>query len=133
MEQALAWVQTIMLLFWPVVWAPWAFVARGGLTFPMMGLWLVRGDGRPALRVQCAWRALLVWAPVTGLAVASVWLSAWYWSGWTGDGSDDWMLWASSAAWWLSLALLPLYTALAMWFPKRSLHDWLAGTYLVPR
>ena len=79
------------------------------------------------------WRALLVWAPVTGLAIASVWLNAWYWMRWTGDGSDVWMLWASSAAWWASLALLSFYAALAVWFPKRSLHDWLAGTYLVPR
>jgi hypothetical protein len=133
MEQAIAPIQTIMLLFWPVVWVVWAFLARGGLTFPLMGLWLVRGNGRPALRVQCAWRALLVWVPVTGFAIASVWLYSWYWLRWPGDGSDVWMLWASSAAWWASLALLPLYAALAIWFPRRSWHDWLAGTYLVPR
>jgi hypothetical protein len=133
MDQSIATVQTIMLLLWPVVWVAWAFLARGGLTFPMMGLGLVRGNGKPALRVQCAWRALLVWAPVTGFAIASVWLNAWYWMFWPGDGSDVWMLWASSAAWWASLALLPLYAALAIWFPRRSWHDWLAGTYLVPR
>jgi eukaryotic-like serine/threonine-protein kinase len=125
--------QTVLLLLGPMVWVVWAFLARGGLTFPMMGLWLVRGNGRPALRVQCAWRALLVWAPVAGLAIASVWLNAWYWMRWPGDGSDVWMLWASSAAWWASLSLLPLYAALAIWFPSRSWHDWLAGTYLVPR
>jgi eukaryotic-like serine/threonine-protein kinase len=127
------WTQTVLLLLWPVAWILWAFLTRGGLTFLLMGLSLVRGNGRPALRVQCAWRALLVWAPVTGLAVASVWLSASYWSHWTGDGSDGWMLWASSAAWWASLALLPLYVALALVFPRRAPHDWLAGTYLVPR
>jgi hypothetical protein len=43
------------------------------------------------------------------------------------------MLWASSAAWWTTLVLLPLYVALALIFPKRAPHDWLAGTYLVPR
>jgi eukaryotic-like serine/threonine-protein kinase len=99
----------------------------------MMGLGLVRGNGKPALRVQCAWRALLVWAPVTGLAIASVWLNAWYWMRWPGDGADVWMLWAASAAWWASLILLPIYAALALWFPTRSWHDRLAGTYLVPR
>ena len=129
----LAKIQTVLLLFWPAAWFLWAFLTRGGLTFPLMGLSLVRGNGRPALRVQCAWRALLVWAPVTGLAVASVWLNALYWSRWPGDGSDGWMLWASSTAWWASLAILPLFVALALWFPKRAPHDWLAGTHLVPR
>ncbi len=133
MDQAMARIQTILLLFWPAIWIVWAFLTRGGLTFHFLGLSLVRGNGRAALRVQCAWRALLVWAPVTGLAIASIWLSAWYWARWPGDGADAWMLWASSAAWWSSLALLPLYTVLAAWFPRRSLHDWLAGTYLVPR
>jgi eukaryotic-like serine/threonine-protein kinase len=132
-DEVMAWIQTILLLFWPVVWVVWAFVTRGGLTLPLMGLCLVRGNGRPALRVQCAWRALLVWAPVIGLALASIWLGAWYWSHWNDDGSNRWMLWASSVAWWASLALLPLYMALAIGFPRRSLHDWLAGTYLVPR
>ena len=119
--------------FWPAVWVVWAFVFRGGLSYRMMGLALVRGDGRPALRVQCAWRALLVWAPVTGLALASVWLDAAYWSAWPGDGARPWMLAAASAAWWAALALLPLYAATAVWLPRRSLHDWLAGTHLVPR
>jgi uncharacterized RDD family membrane protein YckC len=131
--RGLAWLQTIMVLFWPVIWIVWAFLFRGGLTFRMMGLSLVRGNGRPALRVQCAWRALLVWAPVVGLGVASVWLEAQYWLLWPGAGADAWLLWASSTAWWTAVALLPLYVAVAVWLPQRSLHDQLAGTYLVPR
>ena len=99
----------------------------------MMGLALVRGNGRPALRVQCAWRALLVWAPVAGLTLASVWLDAAYWSAWPSDAAQPWMLAASSAAWWAGLALLPVYAALAVWLPRRSMHDWLAGTHVVPR
>jgi len=129
----LAEVQTVMLLFWPAVWVLWAFVFRGGLSFPLTGLALVRRNGRPALRVQCAWRALLVWAPVTALAAGSVWLNAAYWIAWPGPDARPWMLWAASAGWWASLALLPLYAILAIWLPQQSLHDRLAGTYLVPR
>ena len=33
----------------------------------------------------------------------------------------------------LSVAVLPVYFALALWQPTRALHDRLAGTYLVPR
>jgi len=29
--------------------------------------------------------------------------------------------------------LLPAYGVLAVLFPRRGLHDWLTGTYLVPR
>ncbi len=132
-EEGAAWVQTIMLVFWPAVWVVWAFLFRGGLSFLLMGLTLVRGNGRPALRIQCAWRALLVWTPVVGLAVASVWLDAAYWSAWPDAAAQPWMLAASSAAWWAGLALLPVYAALAVWLPRRSLHDWLAGTHVVPR
>ncbi len=57
----------ICLLPWPALWVLWAFLARGGLSFRIMGISLVRSNGRPALRIQCAWRALLVWLPVTAL------------------------------------------------------------------
>ena len=124
----------MMLLFWPAVWVVWAFLARGGLSFRLTGLTLVRGNGRPALRVQCAWRALLVWAPVVGLSLASVWLDAAYWSRWDGGRFRPLdALRRSSAAWWAALALLPLYVGLALWRPGKAPHDWLAGTYLVPR
>ncbi|HEY7152877.1 MAG TPA: hypothetical protein VH575_02860 [Gemmataceae bacterium] len=54
----------------------WAFVARGEFSYRIAGIALVRHDGRPAWRLQCAWRALLVWAPVTGLLALSLWLFA---------------------------------------------------------
>ena len=80
----------------------------------MLGLSLVRADGRPAGRLRCAWRAVLVWPPVTTLH------ACWFWLGW-------------EPAWWAALALLLLYIVLALWSPEHSLHDRLAGTYLVPR
>ena len=33
----------------------------------------------------------------------------------------------------LALLLFPVYVALALWQPTRTVHDRLAGTYLVPR
>jgi hypothetical protein len=126
-------VQTIWLSVWPALWVLWAFVFRGGLSYRLSGLALVRGNGRPALRVQCAWRALLVWLPVVGLMAAGAFLEARYWSAWAGDGAPDWLLALANAAWWAALAVFPLYVFLALLSPRRAWHDRLAGTHLVPR
>src|SRR4030095_16431552 len=55
----------IALFFWPSIWVIWAFFWRGGLSYRIVQIALVRSNGRPAGRFQCAWRALLVWAPLT--------------------------------------------------------------------
>jgi eukaryotic-like serine/threonine-protein kinase len=123
----------IQLLFWPVIWVVWAFIWRGGFSLGWLGLALVRGDGRRAARWQCALRALLIWAPVTALWAASLALDIWYWSTWQADHPEAWAQWLSSGLWWAGLALLPLYALMALLFPRRGWHDWLAGTYLVPR
>jgi hypothetical protein len=118
----------------PVVWVLWAFLTHGGLSFRVMGLSLVRSDGRKASRTRCAWRAFLVWIPVFALLSVAVWLDQAYWEVWWYRTPPlRWILWISWSLWWLGLLLLPLYCALALWFPTRSLHDRLAGTYLVPR
>jgi hypothetical protein len=44
-----------------------------------------------------------------------------------------WVPWAAFALWWSAVVLLLSYFLLAYWLPTRSLHDRLAGTYLVPR
>jgi hypothetical protein len=129
----MAWVQTATAVFWPVLWVAWAFLFRGGFSFPVMGLALVRRDGRPAWRLQCAWRALCAWTPLVALATGSVWLDFAYWHAWPTGAASPRLLTASSVAWWACLVLLPVYAALALAFPTRSLHDRLSGTYLVPR
>jgi hypothetical protein len=124
----------LLFLAWPVVWIIWAFLWRGGLSFFFLGLALVRWDGRPAGRWQCAWRASVFWAPVAALVVLSLWLDALYWSEWSPDLSHVWLAWLAWLAWWGGLALLfPGYLILALRSPERALHDRLAGTYLVPR
>jgi eukaryotic-like serine/threonine-protein kinase len=102
-------VASIALLTWPILWVLWAFVARGGFSYRIAGLALVRRDGRPAARWQCARRALLVWLPVTALLIASVWLDAWYWMAWQPDDPRGWMLGLSQLTWWGGLGLLAVF------------------------
>jgi eukaryotic-like serine/threonine-protein kinase len=121
------------LAFWPVIWVLWAFVWRGGFSFSWMGLALARSDGRKAARWQCALRALLLWLPVFGLLAGAVWLDAWFWLSLPTGVPDPWLWWVSCGLWYGGVLLLPLYALLAIQFPLRGLHDWLVGTYLVPR
>jgi hypothetical protein len=119
--------------FFPAVWTVWAFVTRGGVNYWLHDMSLVRGDGRPAGRFHCAWRALLVWAPVAGLLWCSLALDHWYWTAiWKPGDPFPVIPWLSWILWWSGAALLPLWLALAIRFPQRGLHDYMAGTYLVP-
>jgi hypothetical protein len=113
----------LTLGFFPVLWVVWAFLFRGGLSLRLAGLALVRTDGRPALRVQAAWRALLVWGPV----LAVLFLTAWI------DTLAPELAWLCTALQGLVLLTLIGYAGLALRFPARGPHDWLAGTRLVPR
>lgn len=128
-----AGVLLVSLIAWPALWIAWAFLARGGFSYRLAGIALVRGDGRPAARLQCAWRAFLVWAPVTGLLVLSFWLEMRYWEEWELGKAPRWLLALASASWDAALLLLAAYVFLALWRPARTLHDRLSGTYLVPR
>jgi hypothetical protein len=124
------------LVFWPLAWVLWAFVTRGGLSYRLAGIALVRGDGRPASRLQCLARAFLVWAPVTALLVLSACLDEAYWSVWRVPAlraSHVWLELLSKVCWWAAWAVLAGCVALALRHPARSWHDRLAGTYLVPR
>jgi uncharacterized RDD family membrane protein YckC len=126
-------VEVLILLSWPTVWVVWAFVTRGGLSFWMLGLSLVRSDGRPALRLQCAWRALLVWLPVTGGLLLSAWCNATYWWRWSEATESPGLLWISWLTYWAAVGMVLADAGLCIWLPGRSLHDRLAGTYLVPQ
>jgi hypothetical protein len=131
--RVMAVIALIALLTWPILWIVWTFLWRGGISYRIVEIDLVRSDGRPALRLQCAWRAFLVWAPVTGLLLLSLWLQTRFWADWSEDNASLWLHTLSSALWYAALALLAAYVALAIARPTRSLHDRLAGTYLVPR
>jgi hypothetical protein len=113
----------LLVFFFPALWVVWAFVFRGGLGLRVAGLALVRSDGRNALRVQCAWRALVVWAPVVAPLLVIVWLDVYH----PAVAGLCVLLQA------LCVLLLIGYAVLALRFPRDCLHDRLAGTYLVPR
>src|SRR5262249_24121609 len=117
---ALSVARTVLWPF-PASLVAWAFLVRGGLSYSLMGIRILRRSGRKAWRLQCAWRALLVWAPVTALLVLSV------------QVNDTERFRLASAAWWLALAALAGYLVSAMRYPARGPHDVLAGTYLEPR
>lgn len=132
--------QTLPLLWtlaaWPIVWAVWAGLTRGGLSLRLAGITLVDRDGRPAARWRCCLRCLLTWLPVMLLLYISMWLDldrvarARY--GWTNEQIQlsGWLSWH---AWWLALLALPFYVLTAVLLPNRQPHDRLAGVYPVPR
>jgi len=65
----------------------------------------------------------LVWLPFVTL----LWLAGYMNERFAGAA---WLIHGLS---WLALGLLAGYVLLALRYPDRSLHDRLAGTYLVPR
>jgi hypothetical protein len=117
----------------PALWVASALLFRGGVIYPLMGLSLVRADGRRAGRLRCAWRALLVWAPLAGLLAGGILLDEWYWYAAPTGRGHAWVLWLAESLRWAALALLAVYPVLAIRSPRQCLHDRLAGTFLVPR
>jgi hypothetical protein len=111
------------LSLWPVLWMLGAFLFRGGVTLPLLGLGLVGPDGRKASRGRCAWRTLLVWAPVTLLLALSVWVAS----------RSAALAAPARGLWLLAAGLLVLYIVMALRSPACGPHDRLAGTTLVPR
>jgi hypothetical protein len=99
-----------------------ALLFRGGLSFVLAGLTLVRRDGRKAGRFRCAFRELLAWVPLIAVLVGCVWIQA-TWPWW---GFGRVVVTVASAA------ALVAAVAVAVRFPECGPHDRLAGTYVVP-
>jgi eukaryotic-like serine/threonine-protein kinase len=110
-------------VFFAASWMAWDFFTRGGFSLNFAGLGLARWDGRPAPRWRCAWRSLVVWVPVFGLLVASVWAQEVA----PTSGRACWVIYG------LALALLPIYAASALYSPSCGPHDRLSGLRVVPR
>jgi eukaryotic-like serine/threonine-protein kinase len=112
-----------LILMWPFLWAVGSFVLRGGVSYLVLGIAIVRNDGRKAGRLQCAARALIVWLPIALLLVASVWVQA---------HRPD-LVTLHATLWWGAVLLLIAYPFLALINPEQGLHDRWLGTRLVPR
>jgi hypothetical protein len=104
----------------------WVLMTRGGLTLPMMGLTLVRSDGSRASAWRCAWRGCVMWLPFYVLLTVPIIVSIVM-----EESSAGIIAWG--LAWVLAAVYLVGSAIVALLFPNRSLHDWLAGTYLVPK
>ena len=101
----------------------WSALTKGGALLGLTGLALVRGDGRPAERWRCAWRTLLVFAPVAAALAGCCWA----------DSRTPPRPSAAWAFWGAAVAVLASYPVLALASPAKSLHDRLAGTTVVPK
>ncbi|MBM3981670.1 MAG: hypothetical protein FJ304_15615 [Planctomycetes bacterium] len=99
-----------------------AALTRGGVSMLLAGVAVVRGDGRPASRRQCAGRAVIVWGPVAGLLLGSALLQV-YAPG---------LPYLAAGLFLLAAGLLPAYAVLALRYPARPPHDRFVGTFLVP-
>jgi hypothetical protein len=116
------WVQCAVVGLSAGFWVVWAFLLRGGFAFHRGGIALRRADGSKPTRLQCGFRALVVWAPIAVLLWLEILAPRQYME-------QTLLFWDFSV---LDLLFPVLYVILAIWFPTRSLHDRLAGTYLVP-
>jgi hypothetical protein len=119
-DNAVAYIFIVLNL---TFWAVWSFAFRGGYSYWRGGIVLRRADGRKAARWQCLVRTLVIWVPVAGLyALACVMASLF----------PQWPA-IYFGLWSLATLLLPSYIVVALLYPTRSVHDWIAGTYLMPQ
>jgi uncharacterized RDD family membrane protein YckC len=100
-----------------------AVLFRGGLVLRLLGLAVVRTDGRRPSRLRLLWRASVAWSPVIAFSLASL----------------GWKPGPTGMPWLTSMEIIGgafVFLGLMIWaglFPSRGLHDRLAGTCLIPR
>ena len=108
---------------WLLLWTVLAAVTRGGISSWLMGLDLVRNNGKPAAWWQAALRTLLAWLPIVLLLGGAVLLQ---------HDHPSWLVWPW-VLWWLAVLLLGVYVIAALLSPERLAHDRLLGVQLMPR
>jgi hypothetical protein len=121
----------LLLLICPIIWTASAVACRGGLSYILTGLALVRPDGHRAGRLRCGARAALAWSAPTLLLLSAVTIDAIQW--WQAT-PQTWLGLVSEVLRWLGLALLLIvYPILAIVYPQQGPHDRLVGTVVVPQ
>jgi hypothetical protein len=112
-----------ILLGWPLAWAVWAVLTRGGWLLRPLAILVARFDSRPAERWRCGLRAVLAWAPATTFLLAATFIRehavGTLWIGWVN--------WATA----LTVVLSAVPLALAS--PARLPHERITGVWLVPK
>ncbi len=109
-------------IFW-LGFGLFAFVFRGGISYQLAGLTLVRATGQPAGRFRSFFRELLIWPPLFGLLASLLWLSALH-----PEAIMTRLVLSVSA-----VVLILVYVILGIRYPGRLPHDRIMGTYVVPR
>lgn len=121
--RATAAYQTVLLTLGMVfAFTLFAFAFRGGVSYLLSGIALVRGDGRPASRWACAAREIAMWAPLVVVLVVNVVVQATH---------PEWVYMRLAFAMLTVLVLLG-YLLVGLRYPNRGPHDELVGTYMVP-
>lgn len=106
-----------------LLWMIWAGLARGGISMWVSGLQVVRSDGRRMTWLQSFSRSALMVMPMLLLVNAIIWIDLHHLD----------MLWLSVLLYQVLLGLFVAYAIFTIAFPRRAPHDWLLGTYLIPR
>jgi uncharacterized RDD family membrane protein YckC len=113
---------------WITVIGVWPALARGGPSFALCGLALVRSDGRPAEWWQALLRSLLVWSQ--GAAVCLV--VALLWAAFAGPLPPNFPKLDNELSWTV-FGIVWAYAILIAALPRRTWHDRLIGLHVVPR
>jgi hypothetical protein len=101
---------------------------RGGPSFRLCGLTLVRSNGQPARRWQLVVRCLLVWGYQTALffAIAPVQNLS------RPPGRERLGVNLNTPAEWAAAIAVILFGVLTVVAPRRALHNWIVRTHVVP-
>jgi hypothetical protein len=111
-----------LILIVPFIVLVWTFLMRGGYIYRSAGIMIAKTSGARASRLRCTFRALLAWAPFVILMAC---FKLMYPNLMENNDMDGLLM-----VW---LTLLGSYYLLALVFPRRGLHDLIAGTILIPR
>jgi uncharacterized RDD family membrane protein YckC len=109
-----------------------AFAFRGGVRCKLVGVEVVRLDGRPAGRLRCAWRAFVAWAPACLLLAYARYLEDAAWRTWHPGADLSFTNAVVPAMQLAAFVLLAFGLAASFAWPTRAPHDRLSGTCLVP-
>ncbi len=95
---------------------------RGGVSYLLSGIALVRADGQPAERWRCALRELIIWSPFLFLNLMNIWIQSFH---------PEWIR-VRSAFGVLTLIMIFAYFVIGLRYPSQGPHDRLVGTHMVP-
>jgi hypothetical protein len=105
------------------LWVLLAMLLREGIGGLLLGVTIVRSDGRRASRLRLAWREALRWLPVLALDTVLEMLPA----------AGSLAVVREYGSPWLFFLMPFVYVAPALFPRGRYLNDWMAGTAVMPR